>query len=242
MPRKQKDNNNDITNWYEKIPSALIPKYQNPSYNDTLIKHPARIIIVGNSGSGKTQLCLDFIKRMKNTFDNITLVCMNRKEPLYEYLSRKIEDDQLQVYEGVENIPPLDELDPEDQHLVIFDDLCLAKNQSIIQDYFIRSRKIAKGVTLMYLTQSFYKTPKVCRLNATHVIFKKVGTLRDLKMIMSDFALDVSIDELINMYKKCTDDGRGFLLIDIEGPPETRFRKNWLENITPSKNEKDNQY
>jgi hypothetical protein len=170
---------------------------------------------------------------MKNTFGNITLVCMNANEPLYEYLRRKVDEDQLQIFEGVENIPKLEELDPDAQHLVIFDDLCLAKNQSIIQDYFIRSRKIAKGVSLLYLTQSYFHVPKPCRINATHVILKKLSTVRDLKLILSDFNLGLAPEEMVDMYRDCTDDGRGFLLIDVEGPPETRFRHNWLQNITP---------
>lgn len=236
MP-KPKKNSNDIPNWYERLPKSMIPKYDNPSYNDHLINIPARVIIVGASGSGKTQLAMEIIKRMKNTFGNITLCTMNAKEPLYEYLKMKIDPEQLQVYEGGD-IPALDNLDDDIQHLVIMDDLMLEKKAMVpIQEYFIRSRKIAKGCTLLYLTQSYFQTPKNCRLNCTHVILKKLSTARDLKFILSDFNLGLDPDQLLQMYKDCTKD-HGFLMIDVAGKPEERFRKNFLENITPPDIEK----
>lgn len=233
-PKKDKPNKNQIKQWYKEIPKSMIPQYSNPAYEDHKIGHPSRVIIVGCSGSGKTQLALEILYRMKNTFQNVTLCTMNADEPLYNFLKSKLDEDQLQVYEGIENVPKLEDLDADVQHLVIFDDLMLEKKNHILQEYFIRSRKIAKGVTLLFLTQSYFQTPKNCRLNATHVIMKKLSTVRDLRFILKDFSLDVSPEEALEMYQRCTDDG-GFLMIDVAGPPEERYRRNFLENITPQK-------
>jgi hypothetical protein len=240
MPKKQTPKvDNSIKNWYKELPSSMIPKYRNPCYDDHLISIPARMIIVGASGSGKTQMALELIYRMKNTFDNITLCTMNANEPLYNFLKECIDEDQLQIYEGIEDVPKLEELDNEGQHLIIFDDLCLAKKQDIIQDYFIRSRKIANGCTVLYLTQSYFAVPKNCRLNSTHVILKKLSTVRDLKFILTDFNLDLTKEDMLKMYQDCTKDG-GVLMIDVAGPPEQRFRHNFLENITDKyQNKKD---
>lgn len=223
--------------WYKELPDHLIPKYHNPTFGkDHFISIPARMIIVGCSGSGKTQLALEIIYRMKHTFGNISVCTQNANEPLYNFLKSKIDEDQLQIYEGVENIPHLEDLEPEVQHLVIFDDLCLSKRQDIIQEYFIRSRKIARGVTLLYLTQSYIACPKNCRLNSTHVILKKLSTVRDLKLILSDFNLDMTKEDMLKMYQDNTQNG-DFLMIDVQGPPEERFRHNFLEVIDTKKSE-----
>lgn len=235
MPPKDK-NKNTIKEWYKALPKSMIPVYHNPSYDDHMINIPARIIIVGCSGSGKTTLAMEIIYRMKHTFGNISVCTQNANEPLYNFLKSKIDEDQLQIHEGVDNIPSLEDLDPEVQHLVIFDDLMLEKKNMIIQEYFIRSRKIAKGVTLLYLTQSYIACPKNCRLNSTHVILKKLSTVRDLKLILSDFNLDMSKEEMLKMYQDNTQNG-DFLMIDVQGPPEERFRHNFLDVIPTKKNE-----
>jgi ABC-type cobalamin/Fe3+-siderophores transport system ATPase subunit len=228
-----KDKKNDIKAWYKIMPEYLIPKYHNPCYDNHKISIPARLIIVGCSGSGKTTLALEIIYRMKHTFGNISVCSQNKNEPLYNFLSSKIDEDQLQFYEGIENIPRLEDLDSDVQHLVIFDDLVTEKKQDAIAQYFVRGRKIAKGVSILYLSQNYYGVPKVCRINSTGVILKKLSTVRDLSFVLKDHTLDLTKEQMMKMYQDCTSDG-GFLFIDVAGPPEERYRHNFLENITPS--------
>ena len=73
----------------------------------------------------------------KGTFSDITIIARNKDEPLYKYLTSKC--DQIQVKEGIQNIPPLDKMDKKENHLVCFDDLVLAKDQSAIENYYIRN-------------------------------------------------------------------------------------------------------
>jgi ABC-type dipeptide/oligopeptide/nickel transport system ATPase component len=220
-----------LVNWYAKIPKGLKTQYENPQYKDHKIDVPFRMVIVGCSGSGKTTLVLELIHRMPNTFGHITVCCMNADEPLYKFLSTKLKPEHLNIVEGYENIPRLEDLDKEIQHLVIFDDLVLEKNQSAIEQYFIRGRKIAKGVSCIYLTQSYYGTPKVIRLQANYILMKKLSSTRDLVMVMKDCSLGLEKDELLQMYKFCTVDHHSFLMIDMQTDPENRFRRNFNELI-----------
>ena len=50
--------------------------------------HPYRIIIIGGSGSGKTNTLLNFIKEQDNcnVIDKIYLYARDSSEPKYEYL------------------------------------------------------------------------------------------------------------------------------------------------------------
>lgn len=229
-----KTKSNKLISWYQKIPSGLKTKYENPSFDNIMISHPFRMGIIGSSGAGKSTLVLEIIHRMNGTFGNITLCCQNADEPLYKFLSSKIKPEQLQIFEGYENIPPLDALDKECQHLVIFDDLVLQRRQDKIEEYFIRGRKIAKGVSMIYLTQSYWKVPKVIRLQWNFIILKKLSSTKDLKMIMNDFSLGIDKEILLKLYKKCTEEKGDFLLVDLDTDIENRFRFNFLEILNIS--------
>ena len=237
MPRKKKEPapRSEVINIYEHLPASLRPKYHNPYYKEHLLSHPFRIIVVGNSGSGKTTIALNIISKMKDTFDYIVLCCQNAQEPLYLFLKSKVKDDQLTICEGIQELPNMDSLDEDCQYLFIFDDLCneSSKDHKKIKDLFIRGRKLANGVSMMYLTQSYFAVPRLIRLNSTNVMLKKLSSMRDLNMILADFRLDVSKEELQKMYKQCTDQFENFFHIDVATNDDTmRFRKNFTEPLT----------
>jgi hypothetical protein len=237
MKKQQKSkSSNKLEDWYSMVPKDLLQNVPNGNYDAHLVSMPCRILIIGASGAGKTRTVLSLIYRMKKTFSHIVLCCMNASEPLYKYLAQKLDDEDLTICEGEDNIVSYDDLPQgDDEHtLVVYDDLCLAKNQSKIKDMFIRGRK--KPASIIYCSQSYFSIPKVCRLNSTHVILRKLSTMRDLRLILSDYELDLTREQLLDMYNECTADNESFLMIDVIGPPETRFRRNFLENITPSTN------
>lgn len=232
------DDDNKVLNFYNIIPKDLIPKSNNPNFNNHLIKLPARILIVGGSGSMKTNLICDMIRRMNNTFGNIKIIS-KMEEPLYNYLKMKIPSSHLQVSEGIESVPNLDNFDEDEemkdlQHLVIFDDLVLEDQKlqkKFISPYFIRGRKIAKGITSVYITQSYYETPSTIRKNLTHIFLKKLSNNRDLANVLREYNLGLSKDELFNLYNTATADEESFLMIDLSAPANKKFRKNYLDIV-----------
>lgn len=237
--KKDKKKDNDIINYYEKIPKKYKNNFHNPNYEKHLINLSFRLLIIGSSGSGKSNLVVGIIQKFNDTFGNIKICCKDKNEPLYRMLSDKLDPSTFQIYEGFKNIPSLDdkeEFDPSLQHLIVFDDLCLEKNQSIIEDYFIRGRKIAKGVNIIYLTQSYFKCPRVVRMNVNYIILKKVGSTKDLTCILREYSLGVDINQLKNIYKKNVVSMTDFLLIDLDATDDKRFRKGFNQ-ILKVKNE-----
>lgn len=225
-----------LKNWYGALPKDMIPTYTNPGFKNHGISLPFRGLIVGGSGSGKTTLVLEILHRMDDTFGHVTLYTMNAEEPLYKFLQSKIKPQQLTIKEGYAAIEPPENLDKDLQHLVVFDDLVLEKNQDKIAQYFIRGRKIAKGVSCLYLTQSYFGAPKIVRLQCTFVMVKKLMSTRDLNMLLRDFSLDCTREQLHALYKHCVDTNqRDFLFVDLSAPEEKRFRFNFDEILDPCK-------
>lgn len=223
---------NEVNNWYDKIPKSLLTKYNNPGYGKTHeISVPFRCCIVGASGSRKTTTAIEILYRMNGTFGLVIICCMSDDEPLYKYLRTKIPEEQIRFYEGYDNIPELASLPTDTQILIIFDDLVLEKKQDKILQYFIRARKHGKSVSCMYLTQSYFNTPKIIRLNSNYIIVRKVGSSRDLNLMLRDFSLGLERDELFKMYEYATSTDNDFLMIDIGAEPDKKYRKSFFEII-----------
>lgn len=208
---------NKISNYYEHLPKEYKKKSHNPYFKNHRINIPFRMLIVGASGSGKTNVAIEILKnRMNKTFEKVIVCCKSANEPLYQWLKSDAPEDMFEIHEGIEEVPRLDDLAKYGQTLVIFDDLVLEKNQSVIEDYFIRGRKIGGGISCMYLTQSFFKTPKLIRLQCNYIILKKLASDRDLKLLLSEYSLGINQAQLLSMYDEAISVPNSFLLIDID--------------------------
>lgn len=218
--------NNTLKNFYTLTQTK---KQHNPQFAKHQIELPARILIVGGSGSGKTNTLMNLIHQMKGTFNHLLLCVKNADEPLYQLLKKKVPKEMLTICEGVGAIPELEELQGRGASLIIFDDLVGEKNQTKMIDAFIRARKIGDGCSCIYLTQTYFGCPKTIRVNCSYIFLKKLSSMRDLNMILSDFNLGIEKQELVDVYKYCTKEPLDFLMIDTIAPPEKRFRRNFNE-------------
>ena len=76
------------------------------------------------------------------------------------------------------------------------------KLNSIVTKLFIRGRKL--NISLVFITQSYFKVPKEVRLNCTHFFIVKIPNKRELQQIALNHSSDISSDDFINIYKKYT--------------------------------------
>jgi hypothetical protein len=219
----------EIVDWYKKIPKKFLLKTHNPHFDTHHIKLPFRMIIAGNSGSGKTQTLLNLIYNMPDTFEKIFIVTKNKDEPLYNYLEDKLGKDGLTIKEGLTELPDVDSLDKEQNNLIVLDDLVNEplKQQRPVADFFIRARK--KNASIIYISQSFYAVPKLIRDNINYLIIKQVSSMKNLTMICRECSLGIEKKQLKKIYDDATQKKQDFLLIDLEGDKDERFRKNFDE-------------
>jgi ABC-type dipeptide/oligopeptide/nickel transport system ATPase component len=219
----------EIVDWYKKIPKKFLLKSHNPHFDTHHIKLPFRMIIAGNSGSGKTQTLLNLLYNMPDTFEKIFIVTKNKDEPLYNYLEDKLGKDGLTIKEGLTELPDVDSLDKEQNNLIVLDDLVNEplKQQRPVADFFIRARK--KNASIIYISQSFYAVPKLIRDNINYLIIKQVSSMKNLTMICRECSLGIEKKQLKKIYDDATQSKQDFLLIDLEGDKDERFRKNFDE-------------
>jgi hypothetical protein len=204
-------------------------KSHNPNFNLHHLELPFRMLVVASSGGGKTNFVCNLLKlfcKGNGTFDEIIIFCKSKQEPLYEYLEEASKG-SIVVTEDLSKLPPINDLENNTQKLYIFDDLVLDKNP-FINEYWIRGRK--KSVSLIYLTQSFYNTPKILRQNCRYFALLKLSGNRDLQMIMKDLSIGKSKDELMEMYEYATAEKFGVLLIDND-VIDKKFRKNFTQYL-----------
>lgn len=236
MPRKKvkmsevQENKDGLVDFYKEVPKALLKTYRNPNFEKHKISVPFYGIICGGTGAGKTQTLLNIIKKMNGTFEKMVLCVKNADEPLYQFLKMRIPQSQLEIFEGGV-IPDVDQYKHlDEQILVVFDDLVGMKNQQPIIEFFIRGRKIAGGCSMVYLTQSWFKVPKIIRIQCNHIFIKRLTSNRDLNLIISEYGYTNMKEDIIRIYKEITQkDKVPFLLIRTDGDPHERFSKNFLQ-------------
>ena len=190
--------------------------------NDTF-----RMLICGNSGSGKTNLLNHMLIKPLFYYDKIYLYAKNLEQEKYQNLMKEMneainEEAGYNVMEfSNDAIIPISHLPYEDnQKIIIFDDYVCEKNQREIVDYFIQSRH--KNCSVIYLSQSFYKTPRDIRLNCSHYCIYEFPSSRERNMISSELGVDKE------KYKKATKAPFSFLYVD---KPRKKVKRNFYENI-----------
>ena len=120
--------------------------------------------------------------------------------------------------------------------LIVFDDMIadmINKNKlnSLVTELFIRGTKL--NISLVFITQSYFKVPKDVRLNPTHFFIMKIPNKRELQQITLNHSSDIHFKHFIKIYKKCTAEPYSFLVnyatLALDNP--LRFRKKIQEQI-----------
>lgn len=236
-------------NFYNIIPHKDL-RNQYKDYEKIRIELPFRMIIVGNSGSGKTNFLMNLIHKM-NCFTKIYLFAKCLDEDLYKMLRKKMNKmmskrkDKSLYFESntLDNFPSFDNeeknsFNKNDQSLVIIDDLMLDKNQTNPRNAFIFGRK--SNVSIVYICQNYFKLDPTIRKNSSILVLKKIGTKKDLDNILNEVSgnTSFSLDQLRQLYRYSQKSFETALLFDMNNPdPTLRVRINFEPIEPPNENE-----
>ena len=141
----------------------------------------------------------------------------------------------MHVFKNIDDYNP----DKENKILIVFDDMIVdmihnEKLNSMVTELFIRGRKL--NISLVFITQSYFKLPKDVRLNTSHFFIAKIPNKRELQQIATNHSSDIHfthhssdiLTDFANIYRKCTAEPYSFLVNDTTLPSNNplRFRKN----------------
>ena len=107
------------------------------------------------------------------------------------------------VYKNIEEYNP----GKKRKALIVFDDMIAdminnKKLNPVVAESFIRGRKL--NISIVFITQSYFKMPKDVRLNSTHFFIMKIPNKTELQQIALKHSLDIDFKDFMKIYKKCT--------------------------------------
>ena len=205
--------------------------------------HPYRIVIVGGSGSRKTNALLNLINNQPD-IDKRYLYAKDPYEAKYQYLINKCKkvgldpfnypeafikysNDMLDVYKNIEDY----NLDKKRSVLIVFHDMIAdminnKKLNPIVTKLFTRGSKL--NISIVFIAQSYFKVPKNVRLNSAQFFIMKIPNKRELQQIDLNHSSDIDFKDFMEIYKKCTAEPYSFLVNDTTLPSDNplRSRKN----------------
>ena len=101
--------------------------------------------------------------------------------------------------------------------------------KAIVKEHFIRCRKL--NISIVFMTQSYFRTPKDARLNSTHYILIKIGNKKELKSIAEENSGHLDFKDFLKTYNSCTKEPYSFMLVDTRPTACVTFKKNFDEPI-----------
>ena len=97
----------------------------------------------------------------------------------------------------------------------------------IIKELFYRARKT--NVSIVFITQCYFRALKDPILNSMHYILMKIGNKKELKSIAEEKSGNLDYKDFSKMYNYCTSEPYSFMTIDARPNATMVFRKNFTE-------------
>jgi len=92
-----------------------------------------------------------------------------------------------------------------------------------LMEYFLLSRN--KNCNCIYLTQSYFNTPKYIRRNTKCFVFFGNMNNKDIRHISDNHSRDITKDKLELIYREATKGPYSFMVIDKTAHLSMRYRK-----------------
>ena len=99
------------------------------------------------------------------------------------------------------------------------------KLSPIVIELFLRGRKL--NISLVFISQSYFKVPKTIRLNAKYYFIMKSPNNRELQQIASNHLSNIEFKDFIKLYKDYTNTPYSALMNDTTLSSD--IRKNYYK-------------
>ena len=99
----------------------------------------------------------------------------------------------------------------------------------IIKELFYRACKL--NVSVVFITQSYFRALKDARLNSTHYIIMKINNKKELKRIAEEKSGHLDYKDFLKMCNYCTRDPYSFMMVHTRPTARVTFKKNFNDII-----------
>ena len=103
------------------------------------------------------------------------------------------------------------------------------KCKAIVKELFIRCTKL--NISIVFIKQSYFATPKDARLNSTHYILMKIGNKKELKSIAEENSGHLDFKNFLKIYNYCTNEPYSFMMVDTRPTAHVTFKKNFNKPV-----------
>lgn len=193
-------------------------------FHHQMLPDDIRMLVVGQSGCGKTNLVINLIIEYTK-WTNLYVVTMTPDQQIYDVLRNYDQEVQCVTFvspdelnqELFDDMPPLS--------LVVFDDFMLVKNQDFPALVFSQGRH--RKINSIYISQKFTETDLVIRQNANVLVMFNI----DKKSRECVHSMFVSADMELQDFKNIKLVNREFLAILPTRERNKRYIKNFKKYL-----------
>lgn len=234
----------------------LIQKKTNSSYNfipSPLPKPPFRMLVVGASGSGKTNLIMNLITRFLTDSQNESIF-----NEIYCFAASALQDQAFQslgaphiknkVYLSnnleTDLIEGLINSEDKKTRLIYIDDFAgslasvKSEQNEVLFNLWFRSRH--SGTSLIFSSQYYYSIPIALRTNSSHMILFKSQSKREESLIKAELQTkDFAGDDFDTAFYEATKEPYSFLYIDRYTYGSPKFYVRFEFEIEPPENDEE---
>jgi hypothetical protein len=202
--------------------------------------HPARMIITGSSGGGKTNFLVNLILKCLY-FDRIYMYSKHLHQDKYTYLLNHLilleescknagmKKSKI-VMKWEDNLSELvgnDALDKKYANLIVLDDFPIPSKSNKLKIAKLYTSCRHKNTSIITLSQMYFQLERSTRLNLSYAFIGNNGNKKELSLLTTELACELSHEQFKKMYKLVHSEKYQMLMIDNETKDDRlKYRKN----------------
>ena len=190
-----------------KIPNYDRKTKENSKKLNYVFDEDFRLLIAGESGWGKTNTLMHILRKPLVYYDKIYIYSPNLHQDkiqdfkdIMDSISKKVGYPVLEL-NGPDEIKNTNEYQSGNRKIVVFDDVINApkKIQNKIANHWTDGRH--HGISPIYLSQSYYDTPKKLRLNCSNMILYPPTTKNHSNLIAKENSFNPNLFDKLKPFE-----------------------------------------
>ena len=231
----------------------LLPKTRKKykTIHPDLIPALSRIVIIGSSGSGKTNFLVNMLIKPQILYEKVFMYSKNLHQEKYSFLKSEINNTENLINSkrkkgtpshkiiekwtnDIDEMLSLDELESHKDtlNILIIDDFPILTKQQQLHISKIYSMARHFNTTVIYLQQLYFQLPRGVRLNLTHIVLFQNKNKREKTLLAQELSSDLENGQQFSrIYETTLDKKYKFLLIDnTTDDPQRRYRDGYSKS------------